>query len=349
MKYRHGVSRISVASACHKHGDRLICCNNKLGYDIIEVKGSLTKALDRYKKQAGVEYVEPNYYRHASYSPNDPLYRQQYGPQAIQAPTAWNRTVGKKKIIIAILDTGVQRNHPDLKSKLLAGYNFVSNTTNADDDNGHGTHVAGIAAAATNNRVGIAGMAPNCRILPVKVLNAAGTGTTHHIVQGIHYAVDRGARVINMSFTGPIRSKLEADAIRYARKKGVVLIGAAGNDGNTVLCYPAAFPEVIAVAALDRNSRKATFSNYGKWVSVAAPGVEILSTYTSGSYRMLSGTSMAAPHVSGVAGLLASQGLSRSSIRTRIQGTADRITGSGSSWKYGRVNAGKAVQGAKTG
>jgi len=346
VKYRPGVSRTTVATTCHKHGDRLICCNNKLGYDIIEVKGSLKQALDRYKKHAGVKYVEPNYSRRASFVPNDPLYRQQYGLRAIQAPEAWNRSTGKKKIIIAVVDTGVQRSHPDLKKKLITGYNFVGNNENTDDDNGHGTHVAGIAAAATNNGTGIAGTAPNCRILPVKVLDAAGGGTIHQVVQGIQYAADRGARVINMSFTGSERSKLEEDAVAYARKKGAVLIGAAGNDGKKNRCYPAAFARVIAVAALDERGKKASFSNYGKWVGVAAPGSNILSTYPVGTYQALSGTSMAAPFVSGVAGLLASRGLSGSAIRSRIQATADRIAGTGSSWRFGRVNAAKALKAA---
>ncbi|MEO3945397.1 S8 family peptidase [Gorillibacterium sp. CAU 1737] len=345
VKYRNGVSRASVASACHKNGDRLVSCNAKLGFDIIEVKGNLSRALHRYKKQAGVEYVEPNYVRRAAYIPNDPLYSQQYGPAAIQAPKAWDRTLGKKKIIIAVLDTGVQTSHPDLKTKLISGYNFVGNNTNTADDNGHGTHVAGIAAAATGNRTGIAGMAPRCQILPVKILDAAGNGTIHQIVQGIHYAVDRGAHVINMSFAGSDNSKLEADAIRYAKKKGVALIAAAGNDNTTTRCYPAAFADVLAVGAIDRSGKRASFSNYGKWVGVTAPGVDILSTYPPGRYQQMSGTSMAAPHVSGLAGLLASQGLSGTKIHSRIQKTADQIGGTGSLWKYGRVNAAKAVRG----
>ncbi len=347
VKYQRGFSRTSVASACHKHGDRLVSCNNKLGYDVIEVKGSLKQAMSRYKKQAGVEYVEPNYARRAAAYPNDPLYSQQYGLRDIQAPGAWKRSTGKKKIIIAVVDTGVQASHPDLKSKLIAGYNFVGNNTNTNDDNGHGTHVAGIAAAATNNGIGIAGTAPNCRILPVKVLDAAGGGTIHQVVRGIQYAADRGAHVINMSFTGSERSKLEADAVAYARRKGAVLIGAAGNDGNKTRCYPAAFSQVIAVAALDQGGKKASYSNYGSWVSVAAPGSNILSTYTPSTYQTLSGTSMAAPFASGVAGLLASRGLSGTAIRARLQNTADRISGTGTYWKYGRINAAEALKATK--
>ncbi|MCL6457442.1 MAG: S8 family peptidase [Gorillibacterium sp.] len=329
-----------------KNGHRLVSHNAVLGYDVIKVKDKLEQAQQHYNKHSCVKCAELNHYRYVTETPNDPDYKDQYGLRTIKANKAWDTTKGRKASVIAIVDTGVQSNHPDLKGKLLTGYNFVSNNKNTNDDYGHGTHVAGIAAAITNNKVGVAGTAQLNQILPVKSFNNKGTATSDHIIQGIMYAADQGARVINMSFGGSTYSTLEAEACAYALKKGAVLVAAAGNNGNSELSYPGAYPGVISVAATDANNKKASFSSYGKWVTVAAPGVDILSTYPESKYTYLSGTSMATPFVSGLAGLLAAKNRTNTQISKLIKESADSIAGTGSNWQYGLINAQKAVQAA---
>ncbi len=255
-------------------------------------------------------------------------------------------TQGSPAVSIAVLDTGVQLNHPDLDGKLLPGYDYVDGDVVPEDGNSHGTHVAGTAAAETDNGVGGAGTCPACRILPVRVLDASGGGTLAGIAQGIMYAADQGARVINLSLGGDGSRTVER-AVNYAWNKGAFLACAAGNENTseTLLAYPAAYTNCFAVAATTSSDTRANFSNYGTWVEAAAPGMNIISTWTGGSYGASSGTSMAAPHVAGLAGLLASQGLTNTQIRDRICATADPIAGTGTEWSCGRINAYRAMQG----
>lgn len=344
VSYREGAVRHAVLSAYRRGGDRVLFSNRKLKYDLIRVKEPVRKAQKRYSKMPFVKYAEPNFRRYASAVPNDPLFNLQYGLPQIDAPDAWNLTVGQPGSIVAVVDTGVMSNHPDLAGKLLNGYNFVDNNSNWNDDNGHGTHVAGIAAAITNNGIGVAGTAPLNRILPVKSLNADGYGTIETLARGIVYAADQGASVINMSFGSAAYSSLEEEACNYALSKGSVLVAAAGNAGTTAPQYPAYLNSVLSVAATDENDQKADFSTYGQWVEVAAPGVDILSTYNNGGYEYESGTSMSAPFVSGLAGLLAAQGRTNSQIREIVAQTADPIEGTGTYWAYGRINAAAAVE-----
>lgn len=227
---------------------------------------------------------------------------------------------------------------------MINGYDFVDGDRNPNDANGHGTHCAGIAAASTNNGIGIAGTAPNASIYAVRVLDASGSGSLNDVADGVVHAADNGAKVISLSLGSTGASSTLEDAVNYAWDKGSVVVAAAGNAGNTVKNYPAAYSNAIAVASTDRNDRKSSFSTYGSWVDVAAPGSDIYSTYPTNTYSSLSGTSMATPHVAGVAGLLASQGKSNSSIRSAIQDSADKISGTGNYWIHGRVNANNAVR-----
>lgn len=309
-----------------------------------------TRLLDTLATEAGVSYVEPNYVYSvdASYQPNDALLSQQYGWAQVSAYDGWAVSRGGSSVVIAIVDSGVQLDHPDLRTKLVAGYDFVDEDSNASDGYGHGTHVAGIAAALTNNGAGIAGACPECRLMPVRVIGSGGTGFAADIAQGIVFAADNGARVINLSLGGPGSTVLK-NAVDYARTKGVFLACAAGNraTSSTAEAYPAAYDACFAVAATNSADARASYSNYGPWVEVAAPGDRILSTYPDSTYRLLSGTSMAAPHVAGLAGLLASRGYTADAMRERMCASADAIPGTGANWSCGRIDFMRALSDGK--
>jgi serine protease len=261
--------------------------------------------------------------------PNDPCFRYQWHLAQIDLPAAWKFGQGKGATV-AVIDTGVSR-VPDLAATtLVAGYNFMADRDQADDDHGHGTHVAGTIAQATHNGMGVAGVAFEARIMPLKVLSASGSGSMAAIAQAIRFAADHGANVINMSLGGPFPIRPVRRAIDYARGKGVVVIAAAGNDGHGRVGYPARYPGVIAVAATQFDERPTFYSNWGREIDIAAPGGNIrldqnndgkpdgvlqntivpgLSARTS--YLWFMGTSMAAPHVSGVAALVVGAGVTR--------------------------------------
>lgn len=299
--------------------------------------------LEALKRNPNVMMAEPNGYVQALWTPNDPAYSQQWAWNKIQAPQAWDVTKGDSSVVIAIIDTGIQRNHPDLDAKIVAGYDFVDNDTAPDDGNGHGTHVAGTAAAETNNATNGAGMCPNCMLMPVRVLDNSGSGTFDAVANGITWAADHGAKVINMSLGGGSGTAALQSAVDYAWNKGVFLACAAGNNGNTAANYPGYYSNCFAVASTTSTDAKSSFSTYGTWVEVAAPGSSIYSTWIGSSSNTIDGTSMATPHVAGLAGLLASQGLTNAQIRDRILATADKISGTGSWWTGGRINAYNAV------
>ncbi len=296
------------------------------------------------RQQPGVRHVEPNLVYTTTTTPNDPYVSSQWAWSTIQAYRAWDTTQGAANIKIAIIDSGIQSSHPDLDAKLVRGYDFVDGDAAPEDGNGHGTHVAGSAAAETNNGTGGAGTCPACRIMPIRVLDDAGSGTLSDVAEGIVFAADQGAQVINLSLGGGGSVLLEM-AVDYAWDKGAFLACAAGNDGTTSIttAYPAPYNNCFAVAATTSADTRARFSNYGAWVEVAAPGASIVSTWLADGYATVSGTSMAAPHVAGLAGLLSSQGLSNAQIRERICTTADPIAGTGSEWTCGRINAAAAV------
>jgi len=271
---------------------------------------STSELIEYFNGQAIVEFAEPNYLylQNQIGLPNDLLYREQYqwNLPVIQAEAGWDITTGDEHIIIAVIDTGVDLDHPDLSRRLTNGYNVLENNDFPDDDSGHGTHVSGIIASETNNQEGVAGITWYNKIMPIKAMGAEGYGTTFDIAKGIIWAVDHGANVINMSLGNYQPSSLLKEAIDYAYNKNVVLISAAGNENTMQPSYPAAYPEVLSVSAVDNTGRRASFSNYGDYIDVSAPGVQITSTYFNQQYAALSGTSMASPHVAGLAGLLLS-------------------------------------------
>lgn len=301
---------------------------------------------------AALNFDASPFYTSPFYAPNDPLLGVQWALPKIGSLSANDQSRGAG-VIVAVVDTGVRLDHPDLASRLVGpGRDFVSGHADANDDHGHGTHVAGSIGAATGNGTGIAAVAPEARILPVKVLAASGNGSYAAIASGIRYAADNGARVINMSLGGPCAGdQILPQAIQYATSKGVVVIAAAGNSNTGQAQCPASLPGVIGVSATDPNDQKASFSNFGVNAKIAAPGTAIRSTVpTSGGqmshpsgYNDAQGTSMAAPHVAGVAALViaANPAFSVQQVTDRLLQTADNI--GQPSLGAGRVNALRAV------
>jgi thermitase len=304
-----------------------------------------------------VKYIEPDMKFQIQFTPNDLYWNMQWGPQKIQADWAWNTTLGNSSVLVAIVDTGIDYNHPDLSRNYVpSGYNWVANNSDPKDDFGHGTHVAGIIAAVTNNSEGIAGLA-QVRIMAEKSFDASGMGYDDWIAEGIIHAAQKGAKIISMSFGGS-DSQLIHDAIKAAYNNGSLFVAAAGNANTDVKMYPAAYPEVVSVAATDSFDDKASFSNFGDWIELSAPGVDVYSTLPTYevtlnsygypmNYGSLSGTSMACPHVSGLAALVWSHysTKTRDWLRLWLRYTADDIGALGFDvyYGYGRINARKAL------
>ncbi len=291
-----------------------------------------------------VESVGYNYLCRLAYTPDDPRFSNQWGLRKTGFESAWNLTRGSGSNI-AVVDTGMAVRHEDLGHNVALARDFVNDDRTVRDLSGHGTHVAGIAAARTDNERGVAGGCPDCDLLVAKVFDGKGTGTVARVAEAIIWSADHGADVINLSLTHPDFSTVDKAAVDYAASKGAVVVAAAGNGDTSNRAYPAAYPSVIAVAATNKDDLRASFSNYGDWVDVAAPGVSVLST-VPGGYASWKGTSMATPHVSALAGLLAAQGLDRATIRTRILDTAVDLGRDGLDPYYGagRMSAARAVQ-----
>lgn len=259
----------------------------------------------------------------------DPLRPQQWALDALQIESAWSASTGVD-VDIAVVDSGVSGDHPDLAPKVCSGVAFLGSDgvarlgQGATDGNGHGTHVAGIAAAGTGDRTGTAGVAPSARIMPVRVLGADGTGSSADVARGITWAVDHGAEVINVSLGGGYSSAVDL-AVDYAERQGVLVVAASGNAGpNGARNYPAALDDVLAVASHDQSGAVSSFSTQGDYVDLSAPGSGIISTYPDGRWASMSGTSMATPHVAGAAALLlaAQPELTPAQLRARLRATA---------------------------
>lgn len=297
---------------------------------------------------AGIsEYIEPNFKYKIDFIPNDPDWNLQWGPIKIGADRAWDKQLGKSSVLVAVIDTGIDWNHPDLATNYVPlGYDWVNNDTDPMDDHGHGTHCAGIIAASINNSIGIAGLT-QVRIMAEKGLDQNGEGYDDDLAKAIIHAVDQGADILSNSWGGNEESTLIHDAMKYAYDKGVLIVAAAGNSATDVKMYPAAYDEVIAVTATNESDSPAWFTNFGDWVELAAPGVHIYSTVYDDNYTYMSGTSMACPHVSGVAALIWSQfpNATREWVRFWLRYTADDLGDPGFDvyYGYGRVNAEKAV------
>lgn len=317
-----------------------------------------------------IQIAGPNYKVWMMADINDPMQKEQYTLDKVQARQAWDITQGDPNMVIAIVDTGIDLTHPDLKDKLLPGFSALKdkddshNQTKGGDDNGHGTHCAGIAAGIGNNGVGIAGISLKNKILPVRVLGGAGSGSMFSIAKGIEWAANNGAKVISMSLGGPssVMNVVVERSVKKAIQKDVVLVGAMGNSGKEEPMVPACINGVIAVGATDDKDVKASFSTFGDHMTVSAPGVQILSSFPTyevalsqygfpKDYAKLSGTSMATPAVSGVVGLIRSKfpNFNREQVKAQLVKSVDDLGKPGHDNLYGagRVNAFKAVSAGK--
>lgn len=304
---------------------------------------ALTSAADEGLPLPAAEPVRAQDGERNRFLPNDPKYRYQWHLDQIHMPEAWTHNQGDG-VVVAVVDTGVTPVEDLGGTELVPGWNFVDNNADTRDDHGHGTHVAGTIAQTTHNGVGVAGVAYRAKIMPIKVLSAGGSGSVGGIAEGIQWAADHGARVINMSLGGPFYSQLLAKAVRYAHERGVVVVCAAGNDGRGKVSYPAANAFALAVAATQYDETTTFYSNWGKEIAIAAPGGNtrldqnadgmpdgvLQNTVTPGNiakhdYLLFMGTSMASPHVAGVAALLVSAGVNDpGEVGRIIQKTARR-------------------------
>ncbi len=332
-------------------------------------EGSELQIMEQLNAEPFVEYAEPNYRIHAFDTvPNDPHFNKQWAHPIIDSPTAWDVTTGSTGVTIAILDTGIDPTHPDLAGKIVTGYDFVGGDSNPRDENGHGTHVAGIAAAITNNGVGVAGVDWQARIMPVRILDREGGGWVTDMVSGINWARDHGADVLNLSLGGTFYSSAAQTAINQAHSSGILVVASMGNSGDGTTQYPAAYNHVLAVAATNRFDSRAPYSSYGNHCDVAAPGGYMTEYHDSGGiystlptypvymtteesfynhYDYVMGTSQAAPHVSGLAALLwaVAPTLSPDGVQTAIESTA--VDKGAAGWDpyygYGRIDAAAAL------
>lgn len=352
---------------------------DKVGIDrIFRLKvprgADIRRIIQELRTDPGVEYAEPNYLVQACATPDDTLYPQQWGLAKINAPAAWNITTGSNLLVIAVLDTGLDRSHPDFAGNIwvnpgeipgngidddgngyiddIYGWNFAQNNNNPMDDNSHGTYVAGIAGAATNNALGFAGLNWNVKLMGLKNLDSNGTADMATSAAAMTYAADNGADVINCSWGGYGFSSALRDAVNYARMADCVVVGAAGNDPLGVPFYPAAYHGAISVGATDQADQRASFSNYGYFLKLVAPGTDVVSLTPGGGFAPLpgtSGTSNSAAFVSGLAALIRANnpGYTTDQIYQKMATTAvdlgtpgwDRFHG------HGRINAFDALQG----
>ena len=351
-------------------GGRLVVVRPRSG----RATGALLKRLAR---RSEVAYAEPDFLQFASTTPDDPFYALQYAlvdspdDHDIDAPTAWGTRSSCAKV--AILDTGIDTDHPDLESNVYKsqdkpnngkdddkngyvddtyGYNTIKGKGSGEDDNGHGTHVSGIVGGRGNNDVGVSGTCWSTKLLAVKFMNANGKGSTSDAIEGIDYAVKQGFKIINCSFGSSSKSSSLHDAVDYAQDHNTLLVVAAGNDSENIdkhPLYPASYGDsnILAVAATTSTDGLASFSNFGsEAVDVGAPGDSIYSTYLGGGYRILSGTSMAAPYVAGVAALLRKQesNATYGNLRYAIRHKVDKPSALDGKVAYdGRLNAEKAL------
>ena len=344
---RAGLSSSEFAKVLAPHGGR----GRKVGQSDLHVvdlpgNGSEKAVVERLLKNPHVKYAELDRLVSPNFVANDPYLGSEWHINKVNAPAAWDVTQGSG-IIIAILDSGVDGTHPDLAAQMVPGFNFMDNNTNTADVNGHGTAVAGVAAASTNNGMGVAGVAGQARIMPVRIADANAYAYYSTIAQGITYAADHGARIANCSYGGVAGSAAIQSAAQYMKSKGGLVFVSAGNNGVDENILPTT--TMIAVSATDETDNRTSWSSYGNFVSLAAPGI----TYTTsrgGNYDQWMGTSFSSPLAAGVAALMmaARPSLDSPQVEKLMFSTAVDIGAAGRDiyYGYGRVDAAAAVKAA---
>ena len=306
VKFQPGTPASEVARAHAAAGSAVRDEIPQIGVQVIGLPPGLTvgKAIGFYERNPNVEFVEPDYYVEPALTPNDPYFRYGQIPlQLMGGEAAWDLTMGSSSVPIGILDTGADFEHFDLQGRLVAGWDFVAGDADPADEHGHGTCVSGVAGAATNNIVGIAGVTWQNPVLVVRVGDYSGYTTSARMAQGITYAADQGARAINLSFAGTSYPSSVADAVDYAWSRGAVTVASAGNFGVSTPHYPAALPNVVGVSGVDGNDLLVYYSNFGPWIDVCAP-CGSLTTTLGGGFGNCGGTSISAPFVTGLFGLV---------------------------------------------
>jgi serine protease len=377
VKFKDGVNKQQTTTALADLGTSLISTNTQIGINEIRIPAGKTveEMVAAFSSRSDVEYAEPNYIAHAFMTPNDPYYSYQWHMPQINMPAAWDQSTGIPGVVVAVIDCGVAyetygayTQAPDLAgTHFVAGYDYVNNDSHPNDDCAHGTHVTGTIAQTTNNSLGVAGIAFNCSIMPIKVLDASGNGTYTAIVNGITYAADHGAEVINMSLGGASGSTALQNAVIYAYNAGVTIVCAAGNAGTSAAQYPAAYTQCISVSAVRYDRTYPSYSSYGSTIDICAPGGDVSvdqnadgypdgvlqqthngTNYGTFGYYFYDGTSMACPHVAGVAALLISKAggsMTPDAVRAALQNSATDLgpTGWDQHYGYGEVNANAAL------
>jgi thermitase len=350
-----GANPTGVAVALARAGARLEKTIGRINVHVLQVPEPAQDQVAAALMRTGLfAFVEPDFVARsgAAVTPSDPNFPSQWHLPKIQAPDAWAVTTGSSAVTIAIIDSGIDGTHPDLGSKLVPGWSFLTGTSNTADVLGHGTAVAGTAGAATNNGIGVAGVSWGSMLMPLVVLDSTDYASYSNIASAITYAADHGVRVINISIGGSSASSTLQSAVDYAWNKGAVIFASAMNNSTSSPYYPAACTNVVAVSATDTNDTLASFSNYGSWIDLSAPGNYILTTTNGGGYGSWYGTSFASPISAAVASLVLSlkPGLSNSALVALLNQSADDLGTAG--WDqyfgYGRVNAYKAVLAAGT-
>jgi thermitase len=322
----------------------------ELGLHVLDVPEESFEAVRASLQRTGLfDYVEPDYYAEQGGStPNDSYYGRQWHLPMIGSTNAWTRTTGSASVVIAVVDSGVYATHPDLAGKLVPGWNFVKGNADTSDVTGHGTEVSGAAAAATNNGIGVAGVSWASVIMPLVTVDETSYSAYSDIASAIRYAVDHRVRVINVSIGGTSPSTTLQNAVDYAWNHGALVFAAAMNSSVDTPYYPAACTHAIAVSATDESDALAVFSNFGSWLTLSAPGVDILTTTNGGGYGFVNGTSFASPIAAAVASLVLAEnpGLTNQQVLDILKESADHIGSNGfdANFGWGRVNAGRAVQ-----
>ncbi|MDH4100782.1 MAG: S8 family serine peptidase [Nitrospirota bacterium] len=344
VQHRAGVASAKMEEVIRGHGASTVGEIPQIRVKRIKVPaGAMDKVKAALEKNPFVSFAEPNYVRGLTATPNDAQYPSQWHLANISAPSGWDLSTGSTSYPIAIIDTGVDPAHPDLAGKLVPGWNFVTRTNDTRDVYGHGTKVAGSAAAISNNASGVAGVAWNNPIMPLVVSDSTGSAWDADIASAMIYAADRGVKVINISYGGPGSSTTLQSAADYAWSKGAIIFASAGNYGSNTPNYPAACNHVVAVSATTSSNTLASWSSFGDWLDVAAPGASILTTANGGSYAYVSGTSFSSPITSGLAALVVSVNptLKNSDVEAIIKNNADDLGAAGfdAQFGFGKINA----------